>query len=56
MNDIIQISGVILALALCAIWIVRQVRLSRKNKREGWSNCNGCQLKEHCKSKQECLK
>lgn len=60
-NDIVQGGGVVLALALCAGWIIRRIIRRRKDSNEGSccddgkelctndnSGCAGCPLSQNC--------
>lgn len=51
LNDIIQTGGIILALILCVVWIVRHIRNNHACKDD--NGCAGCQLSEHCRKRKE---
>lgn len=54
-NDILQVTGVAVALIICIIWIVKRIR-RRYATDDGCGekdSCQGCELSELCSKKKE---
>lgn len=54
-NDVVQIGGVILAVVLCVIWVVRRIIIKRRAIKNGADKCCGCELSDMC-NKKKCEK